>query len=83
MALGSDTGACLVLAMFFQPYWIAAAAAATAAGTEYYSPRIPMARDDNLSVEYYSPRIPMARDDNLSVVVALLVVMAGLTIAAR
>ena len=59
-------GACLVLAMFFQPYWIAAAAAATAAGTEYYS-----------------PRIPMARDDNLSVVVALLAVMAGLTIAAR
>ena len=59
-------GACLALAMFFQPYWIAAAAAATAAGTEYYS-----------------PRIPMARDDNLSVVVALLAVMAGLTIAAR
>ena len=56
----------MVLAMFFQPYWIAAAAAATAAGTEYYS-----------------PRIPMARDDNLSVVVALLAVMAGLTIAAR
>ena len=50
MALGSDTGACLVLAMFFQPYWIAASAAATAAGTEYYRPRIPMARDDNLSV---------------------------------
>lgn len=45
MALGSDTGACLVLAMFFQPYWIAAAAAATFAGTEYYSPRIPMARE--------------------------------------
>ena len=43
-------GACLVSAMFFQPYWIAAAAAATAAGTEYYSPRIPMARDDNLSM---------------------------------
>ena len=56
----------MVLAMFFQPYWIAAAAAATAAGTEYYS-----------------PRIPMARDDNLSMVVALLAVMAGLTIAAR
>ena len=43
-------GACLVSAMFFQPYWIAAAAAATAAGTQYYSSRIPMVRDDNLSV---------------------------------
>ena len=45
-------GACLVSAMFFQPYWIAAAAAAVAAaaGTEYYSPRIPFVRDDNLSV---------------------------------
>ena len=43
-------GACLVSAMFFQPYWIAAAAAAAAAGTEYYSPRIPLVRDDNLTV---------------------------------
>lgn len=43
-------GACLVSAMFFQPYWNAAAAAATAAGTEYYSPRIPLIRDDNLPV---------------------------------
>jgi len=43
-------GACLVSAMFFQPYWIAAAAAAVAAGTEYYSPRIPFVRDENLSV---------------------------------
>ena len=41
-------GACLVSAMFFQPYWIAAAA--VAAGTEYYSPRIPFVRDENLSV---------------------------------
>ena len=42
--------ACLASAAFFQPYWIAAAAAATAAGTEYYSPRVPWLRDDNLSV---------------------------------
>ena len=40
----------MALAMLFQPYWIAASAVATAAGTEYYSPCIPMVRDDNLSV---------------------------------
>ena len=40
----------LVSAAFYQPYWIAAAAAFTAAGTEYYSPRIGWIRDDNLSV---------------------------------
>ena len=43
-------GACLVSAMFFQPSSAAAAAAAVAAGTEYYSPRIPFDRDENLSV---------------------------------
>jgi hypothetical protein len=39
-----------VSAAFYQPYWIAAAGAFTAAGTEYYSPRIGWIRDDNLSV---------------------------------
>ena len=43
-------GVCLALALFYQPYWIAAAAAFTAAGAEYYSPRIPWLRDDNLSL---------------------------------
>ena len=43
-------GACLAFAAFYQPYWIAAAAAVAAAGVEYYSPRIPWIRDDNLSV---------------------------------
>ena len=43
-------GACLPSAALFQPYWIAAAAAVTATGTEYYSPRVPWLRDDNLFV---------------------------------
>ena len=43
-------GACLASAAFYQPYWVGAAAAVTAAGAEYYSPRIPWLRDDNLSV---------------------------------
>jgi dolichol kinase len=42
--------ACLASALFYQPYWIAAAAALTAAVTEFYSPRIRWIRDDNLSV---------------------------------
>ena len=46
MALGSDAGGLFGLGYVLST----AAAAATAAGTEYYSPRIPMVRDDNLSV---------------------------------
>ena len=47
MALGSDAGGLFGLGYVLST---AAAAAATAAGTEYYSPCIPMVRDDNLSV---------------------------------
>ncbi len=43
-------GACLASAAFFHPYWVAAAGAATAAATEYYSSRLAWLRDDNLSV---------------------------------
>ena len=41
MALGSDAGGLFGLAYVLST---AAAAAATAAGTQYYSPRIPMVR---------------------------------------
>ncbi|MCH2509051.1 MAG: hypothetical protein MK109_02185 [Dehalococcoidia bacterium] len=47
MALGSDAGGLFCLGYVLST---AAAAAATAAGTESYSPCIPMVRDDNLSV---------------------------------
>ena len=47
MALGSDAGGLFGLGYVLST---AAAVAATAAGTEYYSPCIPMVRDDNLSV---------------------------------
>ena len=43
-------GACLASAAFYQPYWASASAAVAAAGAEYYSPRMPWMRDDNLSV---------------------------------
>ena len=43
-------GACLASAAFYHLFWVAAAAAVTATGVEYYSPRIPWMRDDNLSV---------------------------------